>query len=115
VACALSASSLAAHELFLKLATYFLPAETPVRVLLLNGTFSKSEGVVARDRIAGGARALDRYLKRFGDIRRIQDYLVARAERLGVPVIDASDGDAALRVLLDLILERASVQPDAVP
>lgn len=66
VACALSASSLAAHELFLKLATYFLPAETPVRVLLLNGTFSKSEGVVARDRIAdialvgpGGRASLD--------------------------------------------------------
>jgi hypothetical protein len=32
-----------------------------------------------------------------------------------VPVIDASDGDAALRTLLDLILERASVQSDAVP
>src|SRR5689334_20591956 len=52
---------------------------------------------VGRDRLAGGARALDRYLKRFGDIRRIQDYLVARAERMGVPVIDSSDGEAALR------------------
>lgn len=49
---ALAAGPLAAHELFLKLASYFLPPDTPVRALLLNGTFSKSEGVVARDRIA---------------------------------------------------------------
>jgi hypothetical protein len=62
----LAAGPLAAHDLFLKLASYFLPAHTPVRVLLLNGTFSKSEGAVARDRMAdialvgpGGRTALD--------------------------------------------------------
>ena len=92
------------------------PDATIVQVMLaIEDDEAHQSHFVARDLIAGGARALDRYLKRFGDIRRIQDYLVARAERLGVPVIDASDGDAALRVLLDLILERASVQPDAVP
>jgi len=63
---ALVAGPLAAHDLFLKLASYFLPADTPVRVLLLNGSFSKSEGIVARDRIAdialvgpGGRASLD--------------------------------------------------------
>src|SRR4029079_4441587 len=92
------------------------PDATIVQVMLaIEDEEAHQSHFVARDRIAWGARALDRSLKRFGDIRRIQDYLVARAERLGVPVIDASDGDAALRVLLDLILERASVQPDAVP
>jgi hypothetical protein len=65
-ALALSASSLAAHELFLKLDSYFLPPATRVRVLILNGTFTKSEGTVARDRIAdlalvgpGGRSRLD--------------------------------------------------------
>ena len=48
----LSAGSLAAHDLFLKLNTYFLPPNAAVRVPILNGTFSKSEGVVARDRVA---------------------------------------------------------------
>jgi 2-phosphoglycerate kinase len=92
------------------------PGATIVQVMLaIEDEEAHQAHFVARDRIAGGARALDRYLKRFGDIRRIQDYLVARAERVGVPVIDASDGDAALRTLLDLILERASVQSDAVP
>ena len=51
------ASSVVAHDLFLKLTTYFLPADTPVRVLVLNGTFDKSESVVARDRIAAIALA----------------------------------------------------------
>jgi 2-phosphoglycerate kinase len=92
------------------------PGATIVQVMLaIEDEEAHQAHVVARDRNAGGARALDRDLKRFGDIRRNQDYLVARAERVGVPVIDASDGDAALRILLDLILERASVQSDAVP
>jgi len=49
---ALVAGSLSAHDLFLKLSTYFLPPNTPVQALLLNGTFTTSEGVVARNRIA---------------------------------------------------------------
>lgn len=53
----LAASSLFAHDLFLKLASFFLPADTPVRVMVLNGTFDKSESVLARDRIAGIALA----------------------------------------------------------
>jgi hypothetical protein len=47
-----AAGVLLAHDLFLKLDSYFLPPQTAVRALLLNGTFIKSEGVVARDRIA---------------------------------------------------------------
>jgi 2-phosphoglycerate kinase len=70
---------------------------------------------VARDFHSGGARALDRYLRHFGEIRRIQDYLMARAERMGVPVIDGSDGEQALRLVLDLILERATAAPGPVP
>jgi hypothetical protein len=63
---ALAAGSLSAHDLFLKLDTYFLPPETSVRVTILNGTFTRSEGVVARDRLAdislvgpSGRRVLD--------------------------------------------------------
>ena len=50
---ALAASSLAAHELFLRLDRYLLPPNTAVRVRVLNGTFDRSESVVARDRVAG--------------------------------------------------------------
>lgn len=52
-ALSVAASSLASHDLFLKLNRYILPPNTAVRVPVLNGTFTKSESVVARDRVAG--------------------------------------------------------------
>ena len=62
---------------------------TVVQVLLaIEDEEAHQSHFVARDYHSGGARALDRYLRRFGEIRRIQDYLVARAERMGVPVIE---------------------------
>lgn len=59
-------SSLGAHELYLKLTSYFVPASAArVRVPVLNGTFTASEGGVSRDRVdaialagPGGRRAL---------------------------------------------------------
>ncbi len=43
-------SMASAHDLFLKLNTYFLQPNSKVTVRLLNGTFKASEGRVARDR-----------------------------------------------------------------
>jgi hypothetical protein len=47
----LAAASLTAHDLFLKLDTYFVPPDTTIRVAVLNGTFMASEAPVARDRL----------------------------------------------------------------
>ena len=45
--------TLGAHELYLKLNSYLLPTSAArVRVPVLNGTFTASEGGVARDRVA---------------------------------------------------------------
>ncbi|MGH7613755.1 MAG: DUF4198 domain-containing protein [Gemmatimonadales bacterium] len=46
------ASALFAHDMFLKLESYFLEPDAAVTVPLLNGTFSKSENSIARPRIA---------------------------------------------------------------
>ena len=68
---------------------------TVVQVLLaITDEEAHQAHFVARDSLSGGARALDRYLRHFGEIRRIQDYLVARAERVAVPVVD---GRTAMR------------------
>ncbi len=48
----LVASVAFAHDLFLKLDTYFLEPHARVRIPVLNGTFMKSEGFVAPERIA---------------------------------------------------------------
>ncbi len=47
-----SAGVLSAHDLFIKLRSYFLPAETAVEARLLNGTWTRSENAIARNRIA---------------------------------------------------------------
>ena len=47
----ISAAVLLAHDLFLKLDNYFVPPNTALRVAVLNGTFSKSEGAVTPDRL----------------------------------------------------------------
>lgn len=59
-------SVLAAHDLFLTLAAYFVPVNADVRVVVLNGTFSTSENSIDRPRIVdlslvtpGGRRRLD--------------------------------------------------------
>ena len=46
-----TAAALLAHNLFLKLETYFVPPETAVRVAVLNGSFASSEGSVTPDRL----------------------------------------------------------------
>jgi hypothetical protein len=50
-----SAGALSAHDLFLRPTRFFVPENSAVRIHVLNGTFSKSEGAVTRDRL----RALD--------------------------------------------------------
>lgn len=46
------AAALAAHDLFLKLESYFLEPNAEATAWLMNGTFERSEAVVARDRMA---------------------------------------------------------------
>lgn len=48
----LAATSLAAHDLFLKLDNYFVPPGSALVVRVLNGTFSTSEGAVAKSRVS---------------------------------------------------------------
>ena len=50
-----TAGVLSAHDLFLRPVRFFVPENSDVRIHVLNGTFSKSEGAVTRDRV----RALD--------------------------------------------------------
>ena len=52
---ALTAGVLSAHDLFLRPTRFFVPENSEVQIHVLNGTFSKSEGAVTRDRL----RALD--------------------------------------------------------
>ncbi len=47
----LTAGTVAAHDLFLRADSYFVRPDATVRMLVLNGTFSKSENAVTKDRL----------------------------------------------------------------
>jgi 2-phosphoglycerate kinase len=65
-----------------------------------------------RDTTTGGVRSFDRYLEALGDIRAIQDYIVARAEKAGVPVIENANIEAAVAKAMELVLASAeSLEP----
>ena len=61
----------------------------------------------------GGIRPLRRYIEHFADIRRIQKYMVGRAQALGVPVIDGPSLDDNLSEVLGLILRRVEEEGGA--
>jgi 2-phosphoglycerate kinase len=58
-----------------------------------------------RDAVSEGVRPVDKYLDALGDIRRIQAYLVERAERAGVPVFENSRIDRTVEAIIRLVLE----------
>ena len=58
-----------------------------------------------RDMQTDGARSVDNYLRNFGRIREIQDYLVSQAERRGVPVLENTYLDHTVQQLIDLTLD----------
>jgi 2-phosphoglycerate kinase len=52
-----------------------------------------------------GMRPFDKYLRALPDIRRVQDYLVQRAAKAGVPVIENASVEATVDQVIDLVLE----------
>jgi 2-phosphoglycerate kinase len=58
-----------------------------------------------RDAATGGIRAMDKYLDRLGDIRRIQTYVVGRARRDGVPVVENANVERTIDTLIELVMQ----------
>jgi len=54
----------------------------------------------------GGIRPLRRYMEHFAEIRRIQKYIVGRAQAHGVPVVDGASLDDNLSEVLGTVLRR---------
>jgi len=57
-----------------------------------------------RDAATGGIRAMDKYLDRLGDIRRVQTYLVGRARREGVPVVENANVERTIDTVIELVM-----------
>jgi 2-phosphoglycerate kinase len=57
-----------------------------------------------RDTATGGVRAMDKYLERIDDIRRIQSFLVERARREGVEVVENANVERAIDSVIALAM-----------
>jgi 2-phosphoglycerate kinase len=75
-------------------------------VLAVRDRDAHREHFSVREWETGGVRPLTRYVEHFAQIRRIQKYIVSRADEYGVPVIDNTGLDDVLSQVLGMILGR---------
>ncbi|HEY2601922.1 MAG TPA: ATP cone domain-containing protein [Thermoleophilaceae bacterium] len=80
------------------------------RCIAVEAVLSVSDEELHRSHFAmrGGHRPAERYLSRFEQIRKLQDYLVGEARERGVAVIENESVDRALPRLMDLVLDSVS-------
>jgi 2-phosphoglycerate kinase len=74
-------------------------------VLEISDETAHAQHFFTRD--AGTQRAMTKYLDRFDEIRQLQRYIVGRAERDGVPVIENESADRATGAVAELVLSAA--------
>jgi len=80
-------------------------------VLMIEDPEGHAANFRLRDAASDGLRPMPKYLRALPDIRRIQDYLVARAEEAGVPVIESSSLENGVeKVVSYLLAEVESMQ-----
>lgn len=64
-----------------------------------------------RDAATGGVRPMEKYLERLDDIRRIQRYIVSRARREGIAVVENANVERAIDEVVGLVIDSAQVVP----
>ena len=60
-----------------------------------------------RDAATGGIRPMEKYLERLDDIRRVQTYVVGRARREDVPVIENANVERTIDQVIELVMQAA--------
>jgi 2-phosphoglycerate kinase len=74
-------------------------------VLQISDETSHAQHFFTRE--SGEARPMAKYLDRFEEIRQLQRYIVGRAEREGVPVIENENANRATAAVAELVLSAA--------
>jgi 2-phosphoglycerate kinase len=64
-----------------------------------------------RDTDSDGVRPYEKYLDAFDDIRLIQSYILGRARKHGVPVVENGNIEAAIGEVMELVLTAAAPAP----
>jgi 2-phosphoglycerate kinase len=74
-------------------------------VLEISDEAAHAQHFFTRDQ--GESRPMSKYLDHFGDIRRLQDFIVRRAHREGVMVIENESAERATGAVAELVLSAA--------
>jgi 2-phosphoglycerate kinase len=89
----------------------FIPSCADARALILPLVVAvRDEGLhrghfVVRERETDGRRPVERYLENFGNIRKIQDFILERSQSEGTLVIENHDIDEAVGLAVDALYE----------
>ena len=67
-----------------------------------------------RDAASDGVRPMHKYLDHLPEIRRLQDFVVERAERNGVPVLQSGGIEQTSQAVLELVFDRVATLEAAV-
>jgi 2-phosphoglycerate kinase len=81
------------------------PAVVSACVLEISDETAHAQHFFTRD--AGEARPMTKYLDHFHEIRRLQDFIVGRATREGVAVIENESAERATAAVAELVLSAA--------
>lgn len=60
-----------------------------------------------RDATSGGVRPMEKYVDKLDDIRRIQTYIVGRARRESVPVVENANVERTIDQVIELVMRAA--------
>jgi 2-phosphoglycerate kinase len=92
-----------------------LPSAVVVQcVLAISDEHAHAAHFFIRDRSSEERRPVAKYLDHLGEIRRIQRYIVDRAQRVGVPVIENTDFERAAAQVMELVVAAAEHQREVV-
>jgi 2-phosphoglycerate kinase len=76
-------------------------------VLAINDAEAHASHFWIRDTDSEGMRPYEKYLEAFDDIRLVQDYILGRAQRHGVRVVENADIEGAIVEVMELVLNAA--------
>jgi 2-phosphoglycerate kinase len=76
-------------------------------VLSIDDAEQHASHFYVRDATSEGVRPVRKYLDHFDEIRRIQEDIIARARREGVPILEATNLDHTVTGVLELVLNAA--------
>jgi 2-phosphoglycerate kinase len=83
-------------------------------VLAIEDETAHADHFWVRDAASDGLRPVQKYLERLSDIRRLQDYIVERARRNNVPVIENGDVEGAISSVIELVLAASAERMERV-